>query len=187
MCGKFTEVFLLISLEFLLQAECLPTETVTVNCMTLNTTVVPVPIVNSRYSILPNGDICCPEYRFDENGDYCISDSDMADLCNGAGIVYEPCYHCKTCGKKIGERCHGTHYMHGHCGNNLVCIGEDGADLEYSEDIGACTTPGGPPTNQPGMECGGDFNSLGFCEPESKCRKGNSTKGVCIKNGKTLI
>ena len=71
----------------------------------------PIYVYNSAYTILPDGGFCCPEYHFQSN---CISEEEVRRVCPH-GIVYEPCAHCRTCAKGIGETCGGTHALQGIC------------------------------------------------------------------------
>ena len=109
----------------------------------------------------------------------------MENHCSRRGVVYEPCFHCKTCAKLIGETCLGRHYIHGRCANGLVCIQKNGTDLQTSEEIGACSTPGSRPMRKPAERCGGTFDSIGICESESSCVEDDEMiEGVCVKQGK---
>lgn len=193
MSSKFIEVLLLVSLGLVFHGECAPTKVQkqltirTIDCSILNGTK-PVDIINSKYTLLPNGTLCCPLERYSQHRDYCTSKAVMKDICGDRGIVYEPCFHCKTCAKSIGETCSGPQYTHGHCGKDLLCIGEGGTNLVNEDMVGACTNSGGRPTKQPGQICGGRFDSVGVCEPESTCvKEDHKVLGECVKHGEELL
>lgn len=160
------------------------TEPVEVDCDRFNGSHIPVPVVNSRYRLLQNGTLCCPLNTFDNYGNfYCISDEVMETECRqlNRGVVYEPCYHCKTCAKLEGETCEGPQNSHGFCDSGLECIGTD----QDSNGIGACTVAGGPPTNKDVEEkCGGRFNCFGNCSMGLACVKTTQYDDlICIKEG----
>ena len=78
---------------------------------------VPVPLFNSPYTIFPNGTLCCPEYQ----EGLCVKDEKaIADKCSG-GLVYEPCFYCKTCAKQAGESCGGAQSTYGRCDEGMEC------------------------------------------------------------------
>ena len=78
---------------------------------------VPIPILNSPYTILPNGSLCCPEFV----GESCQDEKEIATKCRG-GLEFEPCNFCKTCAKIPGEECGGTEGQNGHCDEGLECV-----------------------------------------------------------------
>ena len=71
----------------------------------------PVYVFNSAYTILPDGGFCCPCYQSESN---CTSEEEVRSICPN-GIVYEPCFHCRTCAQGIGETCGGTYGLQGVC------------------------------------------------------------------------
>ncbi len=65
------------------------------------------------------------------------------------------------------------------------CINTDGTVLKLENDEGVCTNNGGCPINlQLGQKCGGKFDYLGTCMPQSRCYvKVGKKNGVCAKYG----
>lgn len=144
---------------------------------------VPIPIFNSRYRILEDQHLCCPERVYDvvTAESYCLTEDRVREFCarEGRGMVYEPCYHCRTCAKKVGETCGGLELIHGECDQGLLCAGIE----ENEERIGMCIPVSGPETKEVGMECGGRLDSLGVCASELWCSKEEgSESGVCGMN-----
>jgi len=141
-------------------------------------------IINSEYYLFDNGTLCCPEVKSCK-----ATAADMERQCGDRGLVFEPCFHCQTCGKIKGEDCHGHQYSHGRCGPHLSCINKNGTILDYQYDDGICTDEGGPRTNlQPGERCAGKYGYLGTCESDSHCvLDQDKDYGVCIKYGKTMV
>lgn len=146
-----------------------PTEEI--DCLARNGSI-PVEVFNSKYTILPNGLLCCPRYSGDSN---C---QDVKDTCGERELVKEPCHHCKTCSKLLGEDCGGPHSIYGKCGSNLVC------SRESNDLIGACVAAGGPSVQQVGQICGGRLDSLGICVEGSVCIKNDKSDGICVMEGK---
>ena len=147
--------------------------------------IVPIPIFNSQYRIRDGQHLCCPERVHDIVTDesYCLSEDRVREFCSreGRGMVYDPCYHCKTCAKKVGETCEGLQLIHGECNQGLECAG-----IEEDEDqIGVCIPVSGPETREKvGMECGGRLDSLGVCASGLRCYKEEgSESGVCVMEG----
>lgn len=153
-----------------------------VDCSTLENASRPFDIQNSRYFLINNSRLCCPY-----EGGYCsFSDEEMAIRCAAENrtAVYEPCVHCKTCGKLIGETCQGVQNTHGLCGEGLKCIGNDGENK-----IGVCTTEEGPPTGRgAGEVCGGRLNSLGICGEGLECKEVITGRpNVCVMTVRTAL
>lgn len=171
-------------LSLFTSAESKPVMVQMVNCEDLDGTV-PIPIFNSRYQILPNGSLCCPLDNYLPNGEpYCISKARAEEECakTGQGLKPEPCAHCWTCAKLLGETCAGPQLSHGHCSDDLECFGTD----QDQNGIGACTTKGGPRISAIGEKCGGRFGSLGTCTADLKCTEEDEDSvdgGVCIMEG----
>ena len=173
-------IFMFITFD-VTQSKSLPSVTV-LNCSALGG-YRPIEILNSRYQILQNGTLCCPLDRYDSNGqDRCIPKEEIEDVCGEKGLEYEPCFHCFTCAKVLGESCKGLQFTHGLCrSKDLECIG---TDIDEA-GVGACTTKGGPPQNKTsGERCGGKFDSLGICGTDYECIKNNNTNdGICTMKG----
>lgn len=145
----------------------------------------PIEIYNSWYWLLNNGSLCCPLNTYNERrDDYCISESRAREECarRGRGIDKDPCLHCDTCTKLIGESCYGPQGTHGFCDKEmgLVCIG-----METNKDfIGVCTTKGGPAQRNIGEDCGGRNDSLGICRSGLACQEVQKGRNrVCVMNG----
>ncbi len=103
----------------------------------------PVPVLNSKYSIV-DGNFCCPLNYADSN---CKTEEEMKCLCPH-GMVDEPCRHCQTCAKGLGEECGGTYGINGECMHGLRCS----ADRKIYSDGG---------------------NVTGICSKAGECNSGN--------------
>ena len=88
-----------------------------IDCLAIDGTV-PVPILNSPYTILPNSSLCCPKYV----GSLCKDEKEMAGKCQDRGLVDEPCHLCKTCARLAGESCGGHENIYGTCDEGLECV-----------------------------------------------------------------
>lgn len=95
----------------------------------------PVFIYNSPYTILENGDLCCDPYSGPTT---CRDEKELADKCQGRGLVDEPCHFCKTCARLAGETCGGDlHYEYGRCDEGLECL--NGTERKNGTNgIGTC-------------------------------------------------
>ena len=123
---------------------------------------VPIDIFNSRYQILPDGRLCCPLDIFLENGEpYCIPRDRVSEQCekDSRGVVFEPCVHCMTCAKVLGEQCKGPQYSHGICDSGLKCAGTE----QNENGIGVCIPVEGVQSSGSGEVCGGPLDSFGVC------------------------
>lgn len=90
----------------------------------------PEPILNSKYTVTAEGGLCCPLHEEDSN---CLSEEQIKCRCPH-GLVHEPCRHCLTCGKGLGELCGGAYGKYGECGTDLECTADkllffDGVDI----------------------------------------------------------
>ncbi len=108
----------------------------------------------------------------------------MGEICGDRGIVRDPCFLCYTCGKTKGEDCHGKQFSLGICKTGLNCINANGTELAFEYEEGVCNDGGRPINLQLGQKCGGKFDYLGTCMPQSRCYvKEGQEIGVCAKYG----
>lgn len=150
------------------------------DCKTLDVSR-PIAIYNSMYYLDNGGTLCCPL-----NSQYCISEQRVMEECaaQGRGINYEPCGHCFTCAKNIGEGCYGIEGIHGLCREGLECVGRE----EDEDKIGACAISGDSPLRQLGEDCGGRFDSLGDCASGLVCTEVmEGSNRVCVMGGEKLL
>ncbi len=100
--------------------------------------IQPVKVINSKYSI-ENGTFCCPETSKISNCTY--SPEEMNCVCPH-GIVDDPCLHCKTCGKTLGEVCGGAFGTLGLCVEGYVCTADSTKFLDGANITGICKHKG---------------------------------------------
>ena len=98
----------------------------------------PIPVYNSAYAVLPSGKFCCPLFQNESN---CTREEEVVCNCP-AGLVYEPCHHCKTCAKVAGEVCGGAWGALGRCDKGLVCTAEEIEFLQGENITGICVGKG---------------------------------------------
>jgi len=145
------------------------------NCSAIEGATQPVDIYNSDYWLLPDNSFCCPLYPY-----HCIPEEDVEAYCadEGKKITDEPCFHCKTCAKRLGEICGGVHKINGTCEEELECFGGENGST------GVCMQKGGPPSRDAGEMCGGLLNSLGVCNEDSVCTEvERRDHNVCVMEG----
>ncbi len=93
--------------------------------------IQPVPIINSQYTLV-NGEFCCPLHS------ECMrTEREMECLCPH-GLVDDPCRHCKTCGKTLGEECGGRFGIRGECVDEYVCSAKSKEFLDGANITGIC-------------------------------------------------
>ncbi len=97
----------------------------------------PVPVLNSYYSFV-DGNFCCPLNYADSK---CKPEKEMNCLCPH-GLVKEPCRHCLTCAKGLGEECGGTNGINGECMDGLDCSADPHLYLDGGNVTGICYDPG---------------------------------------------
>lgn len=165
-----------------------------IDCGSVEGAYRPIAIYNSRYYLLKDDlplvhdSLCCPLHEFDPetNEHYCIDKERIREECaaQGRGIAYEPCFHCFTCAKLLGEQCRGEMGIHGICAEGMKCFGWK----DDVNEIGACKQRGVTPRKQVGEVCGGRFDSLGACEDGLNCtevQKGSNR--VCVMKGRKFF
>jgi hypothetical protein len=142
----------------------------------------PRAIYNSVYYIDREGGLCCPL-----NAGYCeYTREQMIQKCASLGYGVndgpeEPCAHCYTCARNIGESCYGPQGIQG------LCNTKDGLECDGHEDnenkTGVCVSKN-PVLKKIGENCGGRLDSIGVCEDGLVCTEVNEGKHrVCVMGG----
>lgn len=157
-----------------------------IDCESVSGATRPTHIYNSKYSLLADGNICCPSSEYNEhNVHYCIPNDRVVEICAAQerGSVYEPCFHCLTCAKLIGEKCGGIQGIYGSCDRDLECV--DWEDGQEEPAFGVCTANGSP-VRAVGEVCGGDRDSLGRCVDGAVCTEVIEAGyyNVCVVEGR---